>query len=131
MRDGFARVLIKNAFYFYSVKFTPDMRYIAAATTDKMLRLWDVRTGRLVGNATAINFALNPVAISPDFHWVLSGSRDGSTDVWDTHDGIQQCTLQGHQAAVIVVDFSPVGYYLAVGLHSGYVSLWRYEQTGL
>jgi len=79
MRDGFS----KNASFFYSVKFTPDGRYIAAGNRDGMLRIWNVRTCQLVGKWRAHGNIIWSVAFTLDGKGLVSSGADDTWKYWD------------------------------------------------
>ena len=84
MRDGFSKVLEdKNASFFYSVKFTPDGRYIAAGNRDGMLRIWNARTSQLVEKWTAHEDVVWSVAFTLDGKGLVSSGGDGTWKYWD------------------------------------------------
>jgi len=84
MRDGFSKVLKdKNASFFYSVKFTPDGRYIAAGNRDGMLRIWNARTSQLVEKWTAHGTVVRSVAFALDGKGLVSSGGDGTWKYWD------------------------------------------------
>ena len=82
MRDGFSKLLEdRSATFFYSVKFNPDGRYIAAGNLDEMVRIWSVRTGQLVEKWGHGN-TVQSVAFTPDGKGLVSGSSD-TWKYWD------------------------------------------------
>jgi len=83
MRDGFSKLLEdKDAFSFYSVRFNPDGRYIAAGDGGGMLRIWNVMS-QLVEKWTAHEKVVSSVAFTPDGKGLVSSSGDWTWKYWD------------------------------------------------
>jgi len=84
IRDGFSKLLEDNsASFFSSVKFNPDGGYIAAGNGDGMLRIWNVRTSRLVEKWTAHGNVVRSVAFTLDGKGLVSSSADYTWKYWD------------------------------------------------
>lgn len=60
------------------VKFSPDSRFIASASFDKSIKLWDGRTGSFITTLRGHVQAVYQIAWSPDSRLVLSGSADST-----------------------------------------------------
>lgn len=73
-----------------SVAFSPDGKTIASAGDDGTLRVWDVLTGRQLGEALrGHESGVWGVEFSPDGKTLVSGSWDGTLRVWDVLTGRQ------------------------------------------
>jgi WD40 repeat protein len=65
-----------------SAEFTPDGRVIAAACTDRTIRLWNVETGSDIATLWGHTDWVQSVAFSPDGKLLASGSADRTIILW-------------------------------------------------
>ncbi|MBR4324315.1 MAG: hypothetical protein IKP73_02165, partial [Bacteroidales bacterium] len=73
-----------------SASFSPDGKYIVSASLDKMVRIWDAKTGQQVGNPLVghIGFVWS-ASFSPDGRYIVSASSDETVSIWDAKTGQQ------------------------------------------
>jgi hypothetical protein len=67
-----------------SVAFSPDGRFLAAGSWDKMVRIWDTQTWQLRKALEADKLEVFAIAFTADGKSLVSGGWDGSIKVWDT-----------------------------------------------
>ena len=60
------------------VAFSPDGLLIASAAADKLVLLWDARTGEMKENFIEHKGGVTQMEISPDGRSMASGSSDGA-----------------------------------------------------
>ena len=105
-----------------SLAFSPDGTQLASASTHDHVKLWEVRTGRLLH--TLSNLRVTSVAYSPDGKALATGSGDHTVRVWEARTGRLLHTLEGHRWAVTSVAYAPDGVVLASGSLDNAVKLW-------
>ena len=98
--------------------FSPDGRTLATHSTLGRARLWDVRTGALLGSLDGDHTNASPkgVAFNPDGRILASAGGRGTVSLWEvgTRSQIGK-PLNGQLGAVRSVEFSPNGRTLAAG----------------
>ncbi len=63
------------------VVFSPDGKRLATAGRDKVVRVWEVETGKELAALSSAD-RVNVVAFSPDGKFLATGSKDGSVRIW-------------------------------------------------
>jgi hypothetical protein len=76
---------------------------------DNAIKLWNVRTGRLLCNLIGHSDGVESVAFSPDGQTFASGCWDATVKLWDVPTRQQLHTFTAHSPRVQSVAFSPNG----------------------
>lgn len=69
------------------LSFSPDGRYIASASFDKKVKIWDGRTGRFMSTLVGHVGAVYMVAWAPDSRFLVSASKDSTLKLWEVRQG--------------------------------------------
>lgn len=64
-----------------AVEFHPDGTCIASASADQTIKVWDIRTNRLLQHYPAHADQVNCISFHPSGGYLLSGSNDTSLKV--------------------------------------------------
>jgi ribosome assembly protein 4 len=108
-----------------NVCFSPDGKYIASASFDKSIKLWQGTTGNYITTFRAHVQAVYQVCWSADSRLICSSSKDSTIKVWDVTKKKLQCDLPGHADEVFAVDWSPDGNNVASGGKDQVVKIWK------
>ncbi|KAH8814558.1 WD40-repeat-containing domain protein [Flagelloscypha sp. PMI_526] len=112
-----------------SVAFSPDGQRIISRSWDKTLRLWDAKTGSLIGEPLqGHSDVVYSVSFSFDGRKIVSSSRDMSIRIWDAGIGHPiGRPLFGHTDWILSVSFAPDGRSVVSGGWDSTVRLWDVE----
>ena len=109
------------------VAFTPDGRHALTAHGDKLIRLWDLETGKEVRRLAGHEQSVDGLALAPDGRRALSGGQDGTVRLWDVETGREIRKFAGPEQAVRCVALAPDGRRALAGGDDGVVRLWDVE----
>ncbi|CAI9106775.1 OLC1v1005994C2 [Oldenlandia corymbosa var. corymbosa] len=106
------------------VYFSPDGKWIASASFDKSVKLWNGATGNFVAAFRGHVGPVYQISWSADSRLLLSGSKDSTLKVWDIRTQKLKQDLPGHADEVFAVDWSPDGEKVASGGRDRVLKLW-------
>ena len=67
-----------------AVSFSADGRYIAAATLQNMVLIWDIQTGKVAAHFECSDASINAIAFDPAGEFFVVGGDDTGIRVWET-----------------------------------------------
>jgi len=106
-----------------AVASSPDGQWIASASDDGTIRLWNAVTRRVERVLEGHGDVVTAVAFHPDSTRLASGSQDRTVRIWDVENGTTVDMLDGHASRVIAVEYGPEGR-LASGEVDGRIVIW-------
>ncbi|KAG2337434.1 WD40 repeat-like protein, partial [Suillus weaverae] len=108
---------------------------LITGSLDKSLRVWDLDTGKQVGEPLLDhNAAVQKVAASPDGRWIVSGGGNGSILVWEVATDKTDLkrvpiSFKGHEGGIWGVVFAPDSETFASASADQTVYVWK-RKTG-
>ncbi|XP_068302689.1 notchless protein homolog [Pyrus communis] len=106
------------------VCFSPDGQWIASASFDRSVKLWNGTTGKFVAAFRGHVGPVYQISWSADSRLLVSGSKDSTLKVWDIRARALKQDLPGHADEVFAVDWSPDGGKVASGGKDRVLKLW-------
>ena len=105
----FLQELVQTDDSVHAVALSPDGKKLASAGIDRLLRVWDLPSGKLehtIENHADWVFGL---AFAPDGKHLITGSRDKTAKVWDLGAKESVLTFPDHQNSVYAVAMTSDG----------------------
>ena len=124
-KTGAVKQQLKHSPMIAALAFSPDGKTLAAGSTDKSIRLWDVESGREICLFKGHQHVVNIVAFSPDGKTLASGSVDSTVKLWNLAIGQEVATLRGHRDGIFALAFTPDGDALISGGRDKTLRFWR------
>jgi WD40 repeat protein len=98
---------------------------LLAFGTSRVIKLWELSTGREVLTLAGHHGSVDSVVFSSDGRLLASGSSDKTVKLWELSTGREVLTLVGHRAPVESIAFSPDSRLLASEDSEKTVRLWE------
>jgi ribosome assembly protein 4 len=109
------------------IAFSPDGRFVASASFDKKVKVWNGYSGEFLITLTGHVGAVYQVAWSGDSRFLVSASKDSTAKLWEIPSGkAAKQTLPGHYDEVYALDWSPNGGSVATGSKDRTIKIWKH-----
>ena len=114
-------IIYRQTSYINSVSFSPDGKRIVSASNDETIRIWDVQTGRQIGEPLRGHTGyVKYASFSPDGERIVSASSwDNTVRIWNAQTGRQIDFYKGNFAS-----FSPDGRFIVSASGDRTIRIW-------
>lgn len=110
----------------FDAEFSPDGTMLATAGYDRIIRLWDRKTGNYLREFPSHNGAVFDLAFSPDGKVLGSASADSTCKIWQVETGKRLDTLNQPQGEQFRIAFTPDGKFIVGAGADNRIRLWRF-----
>lgn len=107
-----------------SIAFSPNGYYAATGGTDRIVRLWQIETGRCICVFQGHQDVITSITFNATGSHILSSSRDRTVRIWDIVTTTYVGGLKGHRGPVQAIVFSPIGRYAVSAGEDKTVRYW-------
>src|SRR6186997_2376812 len=115
----------------WSVAFAPDGLTLASAGVDRLVRIWDIETGRLLRSLRGHTHDIRAVLYTPDGQSLATGSEDRTIRLWNPNTGEPlKLLFTRYDHNICSLSLSPDGLMLARGSHNGEIKIWEVLPSG-
>jgi len=108
----------------------PTARFWPRPVYDRLIKLWDVDSGRLLRTLKDHSDAVYSLAFDPTGKLLASGSADRAVKVWNVETGVRLYTLSDPTDWVYAVAWRPDGKQLAAGGVDRSIRTWDVSSSG-
>lgn len=118
---------VKHDDYILSVAFSSTGDSLITASQDRLAKVWNVSSGKLMRSLKGHENWVRSATFSPDDSFALTASQDGSARVWDLRQEEPHGIRFNHEFALRGASFSPDGKHFATASVGGLVRLWPWK----
>lgn len=108
----------------HTVSMSPDGKILASGDDNKIIKLWDLDTKKVINTLSGHSQAVTSLTFSPNGEILATASDDHSVKLWHLPTSKTIYTLTGHSHSIKSVAFSPDGQTLASGSWDKQIKLW-------
>jgi WD40 repeat protein len=98
---------------------------LATASYDKLIKLWDVASGKEINTLRDHVDSIYALAFTPDGKRLVSGAADRSVKIWDVSSGARLYTLSDPTDGINTLVLSPDGSRVAAGGLDKTIRVWK------
>jgi WD40 repeat protein len=119
-----ARIVPKRIEHRIELEQRRSERRVVTASLDKTARLWDIASGKQIGEPMKHEAVVTSAQFSPDGQRVVTASGDNTARLWDAATGKQIGEPMTHEAVVNSAEFSPDGQPVVTASLDRTARLW-------
>ena len=110
-----------------AIAFSPDGRTIASASYDKLVKLWDVASGKQIASLKEHSDAVFSVGFMPGGKYLVTAAGDRTVKIWDVATGKRVFTITDALEAVYSVALHPSGTRIAAAGADRMIRTWSWN----
>ncbi|MCL5035614.1 MAG: WD40 repeat domain-containing protein [Chloroflexi bacterium] len=117
LRQGHIRMFTCSAW-------SPDGSRIACGGADRRIRIWDVKSRRLMYTLKGMNDDPWGLIWTPD-GYIIAACLDGTIHFWKYPSGVNDLTFQAHDDSILSIALKPGGNEITTASQDGTIKLWE------
>jgi len=115
---------MQDQFLCTSLAFSPKGDILASGSVERVVKLWDIRTGDCLAVLEGHEYPILALAFSPDGNELVSGSGDTSLMTWDIENHSRIHHMKGHGFYVVTCDWDPQDNRIVSGSVDANICEW-------
>ena len=110
----------------WTVAYAPDGQTLVSGGVDRLVRVWDIETGRLLRSMRGHTHDIRAAVFTPDGQTLATGSEDRTIRLWNLKTGEPiKLLFTRYDHNVCSLSLSPDGLMLARGSHNKDIKIWE------
>ena len=115
---------MQDEFLCTSLAFSPKGDILASGSVERVVKLWDIRSGECLATLEGHEYPILSLAFSPDGNNLVSGSGDTTLMTWDIENQSRLHHMKGHGFYVVTCDWDPQGNRIVSGSVDANICEW-------
>eukprot|EP01006_Ploeotia_vitrea_P018069 TRINITY_DN49331_c0_g1_i1.p1 TRINITY_DN49331_c0_g1~~TRINITY_DN49331_c0_g1_i1.p1 ORF type:complete len:628 (+),score=277.84 TRINITY_DN49331_c0_g1_i1:2-1885(+) len=107
-----------------SIRYNASGTMLVSGGTDTIVKVWDVRHGKLKGTLRGAQKSVMSVCFSPNDRYVLASGNDQMARLWSLDTSKMVHVLSSHQKKVYAAVFSGDSRQVITGSHDKTIKVW-------
>ncbi len=122
--DYARQILSGHGDYVSAAAFVPGTTQALTASWDKIVRLWDLTTGKVIRQFTGHTDGVSSIALSRNGKYLLTASWDRTARLWDLANATELRRFDTPTGGLSTATFSPDGKQILTGGEDKVIRLW-------
>jgi WD40 repeat protein len=117
---------MQDEFLCTSLAFSPTGDILASGSVERVVKLWDIRSGDCLATFAGHEYPILSLSFSPDGDRLVSGSGDTTLMIWDIDNQSPEPIhhMKGHGFYVVTCDWDPKGNRIVSGSVDANICEW-------